>query len=271
MASRMSSSFHFTTTRTHFEYCGETNTFRFRNQEVSASLGSSYESLSESEDEEESPDDEDKDKAVPAVRSPDEADSPGAAAGRVAEELLSTERTYVDVLRLLDQTLAFRLDQENRAHSLVPQATVAAIFAPLKPLYRLHHDFLLPRLQERLDAWERDPRIGDVMKDFAPFLKMYAEYVKNFDQSVQLLASCYAKHPRFAAVLDEIHAMPQCGSLTVQHHMLTPVQRVPRYQLLLKEYLKKLPEGSPDKDDTERALELVSKAADHANQAMKKN
>lgn len=270
MASRMSSSFHFTTTRTHFEYCGETNTFRFRNQEVSASLGSSYESLSESEDEEESPDDEDKDKAVPAVRSPDEADSAGAAAGRVAEELLSTERTYVDVLRLLDQTLAFRLDQENRAHSLVPQATVAAIFAPLKPLYRLHHDFLLPRLQERLDAWERDPRIGDVMKDFAPFLKMYAEYVKNFDQSVQLLASCYAKHPRFAAVLDEIHAMPQCGSLTVQHHMLTPVQRVPRYQLLLKEYLKKLPEGSPDKDDTERALELVSKAADHANQAMKK-
>ncbi|XP_049513328.1 FYVE, RhoGEF and PH domain-containing protein 4-like isoform X5 [Dermacentor silvarum] len=271
--SRMSSSFHFTTTRTHFEYCGETNTFRFRNQEVSASLESSYESLSESEDEEESPDDDEHDRlaATTAARSPTVQSEPaGSAAGRVAEELLSTERTYVDVLRLLDQRLAFRLDQENRAHSMVPQTTVAAIFAPLKPLFRLHHDFLLPRLQERLDAWDREPRIGDVMKDFAPFLKMYAEYVKNFDQSVQLLASCYAKHPRFAAVVDEIHAMPECKSLTVQHHMLTPVQRVPRYQLLLKEYLKKLPDGSPDKDDTERALELVSKAADHANQAMKK-
>lgn len=271
--SRMSSSFHFTTTRTHFEYCGETNTFRFRNQEVSASLESSYESLSESEDEEESPDGDEHHRlaATTAARSPTAQSEPaGLAAGRVAEELLSTERTYVDVLRLLDQTLAFRLDQENRAHSMVPQNTVATIFAPLKPLFRLHHDFLLPRLQERLDAWEREPRIGDVMKDFAPFLKMYAEYVKNFDQSVQLLASCYAKHPRFAAVVDEIHAMPECKNLTVQHHMLTPVQRVPRYQLLLKEYLKKLPECSPDKDDTERALELVSKAADHANQAMKK-
>ncbi|XP_077496772.1 FYVE, RhoGEF and PH domain-containing protein 2-like isoform X2 [Amblyomma americanum] len=271
--SRMSSSFHFTTTRTHFEYCGETNTYRFRNQEVSASLASSYESLSESEDEEESPDEDDRHQSAiaPVARSPSAPTEPaGAAAGRVAEELLSTERTYVEVLELLDQTLAFRLDQENRAHSMVPQATVAAIFAPLKPLFRLHHDFLLPRLQERLDAWDRDPRIGDVMKDFAPFLKMYAEYVKNFDQSVQLLATCYAKHPRFAAVVDEIHAMPECKNLTVQHHMLTPVQRVPRYQLLLKEYLKKLPEGSLDKDDTERALELVSKAADHANQAMKK-
>ncbi|KAH7975032.1 hypothetical protein HPB49_022911 [Dermacentor silvarum] len=268
--SRMSSSFHFTTTRTHFEYCGETNTFRFRNQEVSASLESSYERRSRRPAEH-----------AWAVQQAHEAAArrmllrvcykpAGSAAGRVAEELLSTERTYVDVLRLLDQRLAFRLDQENRAHSMVPQTTVAAIFAPLKPLFRLHHDFLLPRLQERLDAWDREPRIGDVMKDFAPFLKMYAEYVKNFDQSVQLLASCYAKHPRFAAVVDEIHAMPECKSLTVQHHMLTPVQRVPRYQLLLKEYLKKLPDGSPDKDDTERALELVSKAADHANQAMKK-
>ncbi|KAH9364375.1 hypothetical protein HPB48_000332 [Haemaphysalis longicornis] len=249
MASRMSSSFHFTTTRTHFEYCGETNTFRFRNQEVSASLGSSYESLSESEDEE-------------------DRQGPRRAAWQRNSSVRNGRTWTFSVCWTRHWPSGWT--KENRAHSLVPQATVAAIFAPLKPLYRLHHDFLLPRLQERLDAWERDPRIGDVMKDFAPFLKMYAEYVKNFDQSVQLLASCYAKHPRFAAVLDEIHAMPQCGSLTVQHHMLTPVQRVPRYQLLLKEYLKKLPEGSPDKDDTERALELVSKAADHANQAMKK-
>ncbi|EEC12651.1 hypothetical protein IscW_ISCW020459 [Ixodes scapularis] len=53
MNSRMSSSFHFTTTRTRFEYCGETNTFRFNNQKVCDSLESSYDSLSESEDEDE--------------------------------------------------------------------------------------------------------------------------------------------------------------------------------------------------------------------------
>lgn len=27
---------------------------------------------------------------------------------------------------------------------------------------------------------------------------------------------------------------PECGNLTLQHHMLEPVQRVPRYELLLK-------------------------------------
>lgn len=28
--------------------------------------------------------------------------------------------------------------------------------------------------------------------------------------------------------------LPECENLTVQHHMLGPIQRVPRYELLLK-------------------------------------
>lgn len=42
-----------------------------------------------------------------------------------------------------------------------------------------------------------------------------------------------------------------CGSLTLQHHMLEPVQRVPRYELLLKDYLKRLPADAPDRKDAE--------------------
>lgn len=45
-----------------------------------------------------------------------------------------------------------------------------------------------------------------------------------------------------------------CGSLTLQHHMLEPVQRVPRYEMLLKDYLKKLPQNDPDRSDAESTL-----------------
>ncbi|XP_064486969.1 FYVE, RhoGEF and PH domain-containing protein 2-like [Ornithodoros turicata] len=301
---RMSSSFHFST-RSHFEYCGETNTFRFSTQQMCESLSGSYESVSESEDEEESLEDatslgeeakilaiED----VPASRVDDSIDTVSACSlsigtpsitssrrlekpttgvaasswGRVAQELLTTEKTYVEVLHLLDQVFAFRVDQENRAHSMFPQAVVSAMFSNLKSLYQLHHDFLLPKLQGRIDTWDSNPRIGDIMKDFAPFLKMYTEYVRNYDDAMRLLGSWYNKQPRFQGIMDDIHRMPECGNLTIQHHMLTPVQRVPRYQLLLKEYLKKLPEDSPDTTDTEKALELVSTAAIHSNEAMKK-
>lgn len=41
------------------------------------------------------------------------------------------------------------------------------------------------------------------------------------------------------------------GSLTLQHHMLEPVQRIPRYELLLKEYVQKLPAQAPDRADAQ--------------------
>lgn len=58
--------------------------------------------------------------------------------------------------------------------------------------------------------------------------------------------------------------------MTLQHHMLEPVQRVPRYELLLKDYLKRLPRDAPDRKDAERSLELISIAADHSNAAIRK-
>ena len=42
-----------------------------------------------------------------------------------------------------------------------------------------------------------------------------------------------------------------CGNLTLQHHMLEPVQRIPRYELLLKEYVQKLPGQAPDLADAQ--------------------
>lgn len=60
-------------------------------------------------------------------------------------------------------------------------------------------------------------------------------------------------------------------SRILQHHMLGPVQRIPRYKMLLEDYLKRLPEDSPDRLETSTALDLISKAADHTNESMRQN
>ena len=46
--------------------------------------------------------------------------------------------------------------------------------------------------------------IGDIMKDFAPFLKMYSEYVQNFDNSINLINIYKEKSSRFANIINEI-------------------------------------------------------------------
>lgn len=199
-----------------------------------------------------------------------EADPRREKAFKIATELLTTERSYVAVLHLIDQIFHFRVDQENRAHNMFPQEMIPQMFSNIKSIYQFHHDFLLPQLEARMSNWDHEGRIGDIMKNFAPFLKLYTEYVKNFDNAMNIISAMAAKYPRFMAIMVDIHRMPECGNLTLPHHMLSPVQRIPRYELLLKDYLKKLPDDSDDKRDTEQALHLVSTAANHVNEAMKK-
>ncbi|KOX69798.1 FYVE, RhoGEF and PH domain-containing protein 4 [Melipona quadrifasciata] len=216
-------------------------------------------------------------------------DSKRKIARRVAEELLATEKNYVDILRLIDQVFQFKIDQENRARPMFPPETVQHMFSNIKSIYKFHNDFLLPQLQERMQNWESDSRIGDIMKNFAPFLKMYTEYVKNFDYAINLIQTLQTKVARFAAIVDEIQKLDECAKLSLPHHMLSPIQRLPRYELLLKDYLRNLTEESADYRDTKNgddnnrrvkptdtafflveALELVSTAANHTNDAMKK-
>lgn len=290
----MSASYHFSTSRSRFQYCGETNTFKFSTEHVSQSSYSEqgYESVSESEDEESVDVDSSSETSSQLNADHRSEISSSTNASRsdscttlnalelhqktahnlreIAYELLTTERTYVCILNLLDQVFHFRVDQENRSSPMFSQEVITQMFSNLKSLYKLHNDFVLPKLEERLQNWDSNPRIGDLMRELAPFLKMYTEYVKNYDNGMHLISTWYQKQPRFAAIMDYVHRLPECGKLQISHHMLTPVQRIPRYELLLKEYLKKLPEDSPDRDDTEKALELVSTAAHHANEAMKK-
>ncbi|XP_077855217.1 FYVE, RhoGEF and PH domain-containing protein 2 isoform X6 [Macaca mulatta] len=113
-----------------------------------------------------------------------------------------------------------------------------------------------------------NPRIGDVIQKLAPFLKMYGEYVKNFERAAELLATWTEKSPLFQEVLTRIQSGEASGSLTLQHHMLEPVQRIPRYELLLKEYVQKLPAQAPDRADAQKALDMIFSAAQHSNAAI---
>ncbi|XP_037092674.1 FYVE, RhoGEF and PH domain-containing protein 3-like [Pollicipes pollicipes] len=189
---------------------------------------------------------------------------------KIASELLVTERKYVQELHLIDQIFHFRVDQENRAHHMFNNEITAQMFSNVKSIHQFHKDHMLPQLESRLADWENDPRIGDIMKTCAPFLKMYTEFVKSYDNAMNLINAFFAKCPRFAAIMNEIHEMEECGNLPLQHHMIVPIQRVPRYELLLKDYLKRLPENSPDYEDAKQALELVTHAATHSNDTMKR-
>ncbi|XP_068946684.1 FYVE, RhoGEF and PH domain-containing protein 3 isoform X1 [Petaurus breviceps papuanus] len=184
----------------------------------------------------------------------------------IANELLHTEEAYVKRLHLLDQVFCTKL-----AEAGIPSEVTTGIFSNISSIYCFHGQFLLPELQTRITReWSTNPRIGDILQKLAPFLKMYGEYVKNFDRAMDLVNTWTQRSSLFKDVVQSIQKQEVCGNLTLQHHMLEPVQRIPRYEMLLKDYLKKLPGESPDRKDAEKSLELISTAANHSNAAIRK-
>ncbi|KAJ7426668.1 FYVE, RhoGEF and PH domain-containing protein 2 [Willisornis vidua] len=187
---------------------------------------------------------------------------------KIALELLETEQAYVNRLHLLDQVFYTELMKEAKTSKTVPEEVVKMIFSNISSIYQFHAEFFLPELQKRMEDWNHNPRIGDVIQKLAPFLKMYGEYVKNFDKAVELITAWSDKSPPFQELIADIQKRKVCASLTLQHHMLEPVQRIPRYELLLKDYVRKLPPESPDRGDAEKALEMIFMVAKHSNAAI---
>ncbi|CAB1345778.1 unnamed protein product [Coregonus sp. 'balchen'] len=173
---------------------------------------------------------------------------------KIANELLQTERAYVARLHLLDQVFCARLT-EAAGKGLFPVDVVRTIFSNISSIHTFHSQFLLPDLETHMDQWSVSPRLGDVMQQHAPFLRMYAEYVMSFDHAMELLRVWTERSTPFRNVIQDIQSQAVCGSLTLQHHMLEPVQRVPRYEMLLRDYLKRLPDDDSDHSHAEKSLQ----------------
>ncbi|KRZ61767.1 FYVE, RhoGEF and PH domain-containing protein 4 [Trichinella nativa] len=212
-----------------------------------------------------------------------------------AQELVDTERRYVGKLILLVETFKKRIEQENSNGRLIPVQKSRALFANLDSIYAFHKHHFLPQLQNRLREWPIEQKISDVVCQQAPFLKMYSEYINNYKRATKVFEELYKKGGKFAQIVDEVERMPECENLSLVSHIIGPVQRVMRYHLLMQvllmqncdihentlvgwlitshthhKYLKHLPENHCDRQDTEKALELVKSAASHANEIMRK-
>nr|XP_016816646.1 FYVE, RhoGEF and PH domain-containing protein 3 isoform X5 [Pan troglodytes] len=118
----------------------------------------------------------------------------------IAQELLHTEETYVKRLHLLDQVFCTRLTDAG-----IPPEVIMGIFSNISSIHRFHGQFLLPELKTRItEEWDTNPRLGDILQKLAPFLKMYGEYVKNFDRAVGLVSTWTQRSPLFKDVVHSI-------------------------------------------------------------------
>ncbi|XP_077760330.1 FYVE, RhoGEF and PH domain-containing protein 2 isoform X2 [Canis aureus] len=186
---------------------------------------------------------------------------------RIVQELLETEKAYVARLHLLDQVFFQELLREARSSKAFPEDVVRLIFSNISSIYQFHAQFFLPELQRRLDDWTATPRIGDVIQKLAPFLKMYSEYVKNFERAAELLATWTDKSAPFQEVITRIQrglrqpdsATPHAGTRAENPTLRAAAQGPPALNLQELILALRLPS---------EALDMIFSAAQHSNAAI---
>lgn len=116
-------------------------------------------------------------------------------------------------------------------------ADVKTVFSVSSTIKGLHQEFL-SRLRERLEKPLKEKgyytlQVGDLFVDYVGLMPMYSSYIDNFDASNQALALISKKYARKFAALEEA-AKKETGNLGLTDLLILPVQRLPRYLMLLQ-------------------------------------
>ena len=115
-----------------------------------------------------------------------------------------------------------------------------------------------------------NPTMGKIFVDLAPFMKMYASYANNYEAAARLMADYRKKKPAFDEFVTAEEANPRCRGLALGSFLIMPVQRIPRYKMLLTELVKYTEEGHPELPELESALDKVGKVAMEINESIRR-
>ncbi|XP_023570912.1 guanine nucleotide exchange factor DBS isoform X9 [Octodon degus] len=161
----------------------------------------------------------------------DEEESLAVLRRHVMNELLDTERAYVEELLCVLEGYAAEMDNPLMAHLISTglHSKKGVLFGNMEEIYHFHNRIFLRELESCMDCPELVGRCFlERMEDF----QIYEKYCQNKPRSESLWRQC-SDCPFFQECQRKLD-----HKLSLDSYLLKPVQRITKYQLLLKEMLK---------------------------------
>ena len=121
----------------------------------------------------------------------------------IAKEIMTSEKVYVDVLRLINidfRDFFHKARQEAKNKPILPDPEFSKLFSNLPELMMLNED-LLRDFETRIQNWESQKKIADVIVKKGPYLKLYTVYIRDFSSMNLHFDECCQKHPKFGKVV----------------------------------------------------------------------
>jgi len=116
-----------------------------------------------------------------------------------------------------------------------------------------YNEKISAELQERVSKWVWTSQLGDMFLEMMDFLKTYIQFVNNYNYALQTLDKL-KKIPEFVAWLSKTERKPELNGNTLESLLIMPIQRIPRYVLLIEDLNKHTPEDHIDHAKLTEAL-----------------
>uniref|UniRef100_A0A2K6E6G3 Phosphatidylinositol 3,4,5-trisphosphate-dependent Rac exchanger 1 protein n=1 Tax=Macaca nemestrina TaxID=9545 RepID=A0A2K6E6G3_MACNE len=187
----------------------------------------------------------------------------------VLNEILGTERDYVGTLRFLQSAFLHRIRQ-NVADSVekgLTEENVKILFSNIEDILEVHKDFLAALEYCLHPEPQSQHELGNVFLKFKDKFCVYEEYCSNHEKALRLLVELN-KIPTVRAFL--LSCMLLGGRKTtdipLEGYLLSPIQRICKYPLLLKELAKRTPGKHPDHPAVQSALQAMKTVCSNINE-----
>eukprot|EP01119_Soliformovum_irregulare_P010871 TRINITY_DN2676_c0_g1_i1.p1 TRINITY_DN2676_c0_g1~~TRINITY_DN2676_c0_g1_i1.p1 ORF type:complete len:736 (-),score=218.71 TRINITY_DN2676_c0_g1_i1:673-2880(-) len=197
----------------------------------------------------------------------------------IVNEIVSTEVSYIATLKSVVTCYVLPLRQEIKDNPKkytfegkpIGDEHLSQMFMNIEMIIGFN-ETLLEQLKQRQSQFSPETScIGDVFVRLTPFLKLYTEYSNKYDASLDLLKKLTKSSRNFNDFLEAVRESGPGENLLppLEAQLIGPIQRIPRYTLLLKDLLKNTTPDHPDYTSIEEAVALMEQTAEHVNNSMK--
>ncbi|XDV31064.1 hypothetical protein PO909_033837, partial [Leuciscus waleckii] len=190
-------------------------------------------------------------------RNPELEQKAKALRGRmfVLNELIQTEKDYVKDLGIVVEGFMKRIEEKGIPDHMKGKEKI--VFGNIHQIYDWHKDFFVGELEKCLEDQEKLP---ELFSKHERRLHMYVVYCQNKPKSEFIVAE-YDSY--FEGIQQDVNSR-----LGISDFLIKPIQRITKYQLLLKDFLKYSIKAGLDCQDIEKAVDLMSQVPKLCNDMM---
>ncbi|KAH3763183.1 FYVE, RhoGEF and PH domain containing protein [Pelomyxa schiedti] len=159
-------------------------------------------------------------------------------------------------------------ESSNSSAPLMTPKQVSLIFSNITSILNINQ-ILLKQLSARISNWSDSSCIGDIFCELAPFLKIYTLYCGNYTKASTILSVLSTKSDPLDTFLKTAASYSDELDKSLPSLLVAPIQRLPRYQLMLREVLKFTEESHVDYKNISEALEKIADINSLVNESIR--